>query len=304
MKSVKNEVFVWTEAFNCGEILQPMLSSYIRHNNYPIYVYGTKSDLNEVSIKSDLIIFKTLSNKKRFFKSTEEKILKGYRKGHKGTTILWDYLISSRTEKIFIHLDSDTIFLNDVVTDLIQAIKDEGNSIAGSRRAYKNRGYRKNGRDGHQLNLRPDCVNTDCFAFTTEHIKKWPRFWLRRKISGRRVSPKPVVDFFDPVTFEIIKKSKKIKYMDSPHDGYQSTLNKKSKFVESRISFAAVGSGCNFYKNGHKGIPEGYSGFALASYSLFAKELLGKNIDIPPLDDKEIISKLSGLNKIKWERNS
>lgn len=281
-----------------------MLSSYIRHNNYPIYVFGTKSDINKVSIKSDLIIFKTLSSEKRFFKSTEEQILKGYKKGHKGTAILWDYIINNRTEKILIHLDADTIFLNDVVTDLIQAIEGEGNSIAGSRRAYKNRGYRKNGMDGRQLNLRPDCVNTDCFAFTTEHISKWPRFWLRRKISGRRVSWKPVVDFFDPVTFEIIKKSKKIKYMDSPHDGYQSTLNKKSKFMESRISFAAVGSGCNFYKNGHEGIPKGYSGFALASYSLFSKELLGKDIDITPLDDKELIAKLSGLNKIKWERKS
>ena len=304
MKSLKKEVFIWTEAFNCGEILQPMLSSYIKHNNYPIHVFGTKSDINEVSIKSDLIIFKTLSSEKHFFKSIEEKILRGYKKGHKGTAILWAYLINSRTEKIFIHLDSDTIFLNDVVTDLLQAIEGEGNSIAGSRRAYKNRGYRKNGTDGQQLNLRPDCVNTDCFAFTTEHISKWPRFWLRRKISGRRVSLKPVVDFFDPVTFEIIKKAKKIKYMDSPNDGSQSTLNKKSKFMESRISFAAVGSGCNFYKNGHEGIPAGYSGFALASYSLFAKELLGKNIDITPLDDKEIIAKLSGLNKIKWEINS
>jgi len=298
------KVFIWTEAFNCGEILQPMLSSYIKHNNYPIYVFGTRSDINEVSIKSDLIKFKTLSSKKLFLKSSEEKILKGYKKGHKGTAILWEHIISSRKEKILIHLDSDTIFLDDVVTDLIQAIEGEGNSIAGSRRAYKNRGYRKNGMDGRQLNLRPDCVNTDCFAFTTEHIKKWPRFWLRRKILGRRVSWKPVVDFFDPVTFEIIKKSKKIKYMDSPHDGYQSTLNKKSKFMESRISFAAVGSGCNFYKNGHEGIPKGYSGFALASYSLFSKELLGKNINITPLDDKEIIAKLSGLNKIKWERKS
>jgi hypothetical protein len=298
------EVFIWTEAFNCGEILNPMLSSYLKHHNYPIHVFGSKSDFREVQIQSDMIFLESLSSKIRPFLISENKVLNGYKSGHKGTAILWEYIIRSRKEKILIHLDADTIFLNDVVTDLIQAIKGEGNSIAGSRRAYKNRGYRKNGMDGKQLNSRPDCVNTDCFAFTTEHISKWPRFWLRRKISGRRVSFKPVVDFFDPVTFEIIKKSKKIKYMDSPHDGYQSTLNKKSKFMESRISFAAVGSGCNFYKNGHEGIPEGYSGFALASYSLFAKELLGKNINIPPLDDKEIISKLSGLNKIKWERNS
>ena len=298
------EVYIWTEAFNCGEILNPMLSSYLKHHNYPIHVFGSKSDFREVQIQSDMIFLESLSSKIRPFLISENKVLNGYKSGHKGTAILWEYIIRSRKENILIHLDADTIFLNDVVTDLIQAIKGEGNSIAGSRRAYKNRGYRKNGIVGKQLNSRPDCVNTDCFAFTTEHISKWPRFWLRRKISGRRVSFKPVVDFFDPVTFEIIKKSKKIKYMDSPQDGYQSTLNKKSKFMESRISFAAVGSGCNFYKNGHEGIPQGYSGYALASYSLFAKELLGKNIDITPLEDPEIMVKLSGLNKITWERKS
>jgi len=295
------EIFIWTEAFNCGEILNPMLCSYVKHHNYPIHVFGSKSDFNEVEIKSDMIILETLSNRNRPFSISEAKILNAYKSGHKGTAALWSHIIISRKEKIFIHLDSDTIFLNDVVTDLIQAIKVEGNSIAGSRRAYKNRGYRKSGKDGQQLNQRPDCVNTDCFAFTSEYISKWPKFWLTRKISGRRVSMKPVVDFFDPVTFEIIKKSKKIKYMDSPSDGYHSTLNHQSKFMESRISFAAVGSGCNFYKNGHKGIPEGYSGFALASYSLFAKELLGKNIDVIPLNDKDIIAKLSRLDKVKWQ---
>lgn len=298
------EVFIWTEAFNCGEILNPMLSSYVKHHHYPIHVFGSKFDLREVQIQSAMIILETLSSKIRPLSISENKVLNGYKSGHKGTAILWEHIIRSRKEKVLIHLDADTLFLNDVVTDLIQAIEGEGNSIAGSRRAYKNRGYRKNGLDGMQLDLRPDSVNTDCFAFTTEHISKWPRFWLRRKISGRRVSFKPVVDFFDPVTFEIIKKSKKIKYMDSPQEGYQSTLNKKSKFMESRISFAAVGSGCNFYKNGHEGIPKGYSGYALASYSLFAKELLGKDIGITPLDDPEIIIKLSGLNKVTWERKS
>jgi hypothetical protein len=296
------EVFVWTEAFNCGEILNPMLSSYIKHNNWPIHVFGTKSDLDEVSVKSELIVLENLNTKQKC-KSIENKIINGYKNGHKGTAILWEYLVKSRREKIFVHLDSDTIFLDNVITDLVSAIKDEGYSIAGSRRAYKNRGYRKEGKGGIQLDLRPDCVNTDCFAFTKEHIRCFPRFWLRRKIQGKRISLKPVVDFFDPVTFEIIKKNGKIKYMDSPNDGHSSLINYKSKFMESRISFAAVGSGCNFYKNGHKGIPTGYSGFALSSYSLFAKEFLNKEIGIKPLEDKIIFEKLIRLDKSKWILN-
>jgi hypothetical protein len=298
--TLRNEdVFIWTEAFNCGEILAPMLSSYVKHHNLPIHVYGTQNDLDEVLVKSDLIVFEKL-NKRYNAVSVLDKILKGYKNGHKGTAILWAYLIKTRSEKIFIHLDSDTIFLEDVVTDLIDAIMMQGYSIAGSRRAYKNRAYRKEGLDGKLLNLRPDAVNTDCFAFDTQYINKHPYFWLRRKILGRRVSINPVVDFFDPITFEIIKKGGLIKYMDSPDGGFNSFIDNDSKFIKSRISFAAVGSGCNFYKNGHTGIPKGYSDFALASYSLFAFEFLQKNTGIAPLKSEELESKLLLLDKENW----
>ena len=292
-------IFIWTEAFNCGEILNPMLSSYIKHNSWPIHVFGSQTDLDHVTVDSNLIILEVI-NKKKYFQSIEKKIINGYKKGHKGTAILWEYIINSRNDKIFIHLDADTIFLDNVVQDLISAIKHEGYSIAGSRRAYKNRSYRKEGKDGIHLNLRPDCVNTDCFAFTTEFIRRYPSYWLRRKIQGKKTSLKPVVDFFDPITFEIIKKNGKIKYMDSPYDGVSSQINYQSKFMTSRISFAAVGSGCNFYKNGYEGIPSGYRDFALASYSLFAKEFLNKEIGIKPLEDQAIFEKISRLDKSKW----
>jgi hypothetical protein len=158
--------------------------------------------------------------------------LKGYTKGHKGTALLWEYIINSRDEDILIHLDSDNIFLADVIEDLIQAIEVEGHDLAGSRRPYRSRHYRRNGKDSKQLDARPDTVNTDCFAFTKNKIKRYPRFWLRRKILGRRVSPKPVVDAFDPVTFEIIKKNGKVKYMDSPDAGFHATPNWNSKFFK------------------------------------------------------------------------
>jgi hypothetical protein len=294
------EVFIWTEAFNCGEILQPMLESYIKHNNYPIHVFGKNSDLEKISIKSDLIICKTLSSERSFFSTIEKRVLAGYKNGHQGTAILWEHLINSRSESIFIHLDSDTIFLDDVISDLVNAIKVDGYSIAGSRRPYRFRPYRQEGRDGYNLNVRPDCINTDCFAFSPNYISKNPRFWLRRKILGKRVSIYPVVDFFDPVTFEILKKGGKIKYMDSPNEGLHSIPNKESKFIKSRISFAAVGSGCNFHKNGFKGIPIGYSSFAIASFSLYSREFLNSDIGVAPLEDLEIQKKLENLDKVNW----
>ena len=139
------------------------------------------------------------------------------------------------------------------------------------------------------------------WAKSKNKIKKYPRFWLRRKILGRRVSPKPVVDAFDPVTFEIIKQNGKVKYMDSPDAGFHSTPNWNSKFLNSRISFAAVGTGCNFFKNGNRFVPEQYANYAISSYSLFALELLNKDIGIPPLINEGITSKLNKLDKETWK---
>ncbi len=298
------KVFIWTEAYNCGEILEPMLSSYLAHNKYPIHVYGTDKDFQEIKVKSNLVIFESLNSKKYFRKSLENKILVGYTKGHKGTAILWEYIINSHKEEILIHLDSDNIFLDDVIKDLIHAIEVEENDIAGSRRPYKQRHYRRDGKDSEQLDARPDAVNTDCFAFVTGKIRKFPGFWLRRKILGRRVSLKPVVDAFDPVTFEIIKRNGKVKYMDSPDAGFHSTADWGSRFLESRISFAAVGSGCNFFKNGSGKVPLHYAEYALASYSLFASEFLNKKTGIPPLINEGLTTKLSKLNKKTWELNN
>lgn len=300
---MSQDVFIWTEAYNCGEILNPMLSSYLQHHNLPIHIFLTKHDFEEVAIESDLIIPVFLDKDKFISKSKESKILDGYKKGHLGTARLWDYLINSRKENVFVHLDADTIFIGEALKEIIEAINYKGYAIAGSRRAYRERGYRKKGLDSALLNLRPDTVNTDCFSFNKKKIRKHPRFILRRKIRGRRVSLFPVVDFFDPVTFQVINGGGNILYVDSPNEGNHSTLNTSSRFISSRISFAAVGSGCNFYKNGSKGIPVGYAQYALQSYSLFASEFLNKEIGVRKLDDKVLLGQLEKLDKIRWVLN-
>jgi len=52
----KQDVFIWAEAYNCGEILNPMLRSYLQHRNLQIYVFPTKLDFKEVDIDSELVI--------------------------------------------------------------------------------------------------------------------------------------------------------------------------------------------------------------------------------------------------------
>jgi hypothetical protein len=299
-KTFADNVFIWTEAFNCGEILNPMIASYLKHNNFVLNVFGTSEDLKEVHSSSQLLKFHDLRKNKKTIK-IEKKILNGYKSGHKGTAELWSYLIRTREERYFLHLDSDTIVLDDVITELIASVKMDGNSLAGSRRPYLNRPYRKSGLDGVMLDRLPDVVNTDCFIFDKKYISLKPAWNLRRKIWGKRPLSHPVVDFFDPISFEIIKKGGRVHYIDSPNQGTQSVTNNLSDFHKKRISFAAVGSGLNFFKNPHTKTSLGYRDFALASYSLYSKWLLGKNIEIPPLDNPDLIYKLKKLNQETWE---
>jgi hypothetical protein len=293
------DVFIWTEAFNCGEILNPMLESYLYHNKYELNVFGTVDDFNEINISSPLLIYHNLNKNQKTLK-LENRILNGYKSGHKGTSELWAYLISKRKERYFLHIDSDTVFLGDIISDLINCVKVESYNLAGSRRPYFHRTYTKSGRDGRALDKLPDVVNSDCFIFDKTLISLKPTWILKRKIAGKRQFRHPIVDFFDPISFEIIRKNGKVCYTDSRQDGSRSVTNLKSEFYAKRISFAAVGSGLNFYKNPEVKTSPGYRKFALASYSLYAKWLLNKDIPIPPIDAPEIVSKLKRLNKQNW----
>ena len=296
-----DKVFIWTEAFNCGEILTPMLSSYIKHNSNRIYVFGTKSDLEKVEITSPQIVLASIDELNTCESPNfERKILKSYKKGHKGTSKLWSYLIKFRPEQFFLHIDADTIFLGDTTSILVEAVASGKFALAGSRRPYFNRPYRKSGIDGWLLDRLPDTVNTDCFAFDKSYINTFPFWNLNRKIVGKRPLRNPVIDFFDPITFEIIRKNGKVLYVDSPDQGDIGIVNWESDFHTKRISFAAVGSGVNFFKNPHIKVPTGYRDFALSSYSLYSHYLLRKDIGLHMHNDENMIRKLSRLNTETW----
>ena len=297
---MKNNLFVWTEAFNCGEILNPLISSYLAHNTEPINVFATHSDFEKLTINSDLVIRHSLKNIRKSFLSNldlESRILADYKLGHRGTARLWAYIIKKERKKLLLHIDADTIILDNVITDLYSAIMIEKYSIAGSRRPYKNRGYRVNEKKLDNLH---DVVNTDCFIFDPTKINKFPMFHLRRKIFGKRPLRHPTIDFFDPVTFEIVRKKGKIKYMDSDSKGSSDMTNWNSQFIQKRISFAAVGSGINFYKNPEVVTSEGYRNFALASYSLFSKHILKETIPVTPLEAPDLVARLKKLDLKSW----
>jgi len=292
--------FIWTEAYNCVEILPPFLKSFREHHNLGINVIVAKSEADLVP-KIEGVNALTLEPnfKSNLLRNSEKHVSLGYKSGHLGTARIWSYLIQNRSEEFFVHLDADTVFLAESVSALIDRLK-RGYDFVGTRRPYKNRGYRLEGRDGTLLDKRPDALNTDFLAFRPSAISSRHSPLLTRWIRGKRPIRYPVVDFFDPIIFRALSQGRKISYIDSPDVGSSSLPNYESEFFKNRISFAAVGSGLNFLKNPSVQTSPGYREYALASYSLYAKYLLDQETGIDPLDNPEILEKLKRLDKPSW----
>ena len=60
--SSKKNFFIWTEAIGCGEILPPMINSYLMHHDYPLNVFLCNEDLEFISsIKHPMLVIHNLS---------------------------------------------------------------------------------------------------------------------------------------------------------------------------------------------------------------------------------------------------
>jgi hypothetical protein len=201
-----------------------------------------------------------------------------------------------------IHLDSDSIFLGDVVRSIIEKL-DAGNAIVGTRRPYRKRQNRKMNYFSMMHYFQPDAVNTHCFGFNRSLIEIKQEL-LIGLIVGRAKNRfiqrlYPVIDFFDRITFYLRGKGG-IYYLDSPDQSRSGSHDRNGPIESSMISFAAVGSGCAYYKNPASATSESYKDFAISSYALYSAYLLDKKIDYPMLDSPFLVNQLQSLNKLTW----
>lgn len=300
------EVFIWTEALGCGEILTPMLNSFIHHHNFQIHAIGYKTDAvympDSPSIKPIILDDVRATQNLQEIGTTESEIKKAYQLGHHGTATLWASLISTRKEKFFIHLDADTIFLGDVVSPIIERLR-EGNSVVGTRRPYRFRSSGKTLRSRLQHYFRRDAVNTYAFGFD-KYCLDLPRTKIIELIngnSGSRIINRifPVIDFFDRITFHI-SRTKDIYYLDSLKQVRSERHNQQGAFDSKMISFAGVGSGYAFFCGHAKSPSPSYEKFAISSYALYSKYLLGKDIGVPPLESPHLMKMLLRLDRESW----
>jgi hypothetical protein len=295
------DFYVWTEALGCGEILEPCLKSYVTHHNIPIHVYIYKEDLSKLPVHP-LIIPRVLTDELETDGLKKSTIVKAYMAGHRGTATLWASLIKNRDEKYFVHLDADTVFLADVVSPILVQLR-AGFGVVGTRRPYKKRANRKFDYGSVIHNFQSDSVNTHCFGFDRTQIDVDLEVLIgliQGQAKNRFIQRAfPMIDFFDRVTFHLRRKSG-IYYLDSPTQARSGNHDVKGKIESSMISFAAVGSGCSYYKNPQSFTSESYKNFALRSFALYSKYLLDHDIGIPTLDLPFLLDQLDRLDRSTW----
>lgn len=272
--------FIFTEIFQCGKIGRIALESFaVHHPDTIVHVYGTSKDFSLVPTNKQFKLHDL---------SDQPRILNNFRHGHLGTASLWAKIILERPEKYLIHFDSDVIFRGSVTPEIIAKLK-EGYSQVGPVRNYQH-----NPNNLANVRYLSDVTQTVCFGFDREKITQRDYATFTKMCQGL-FNPygHPVIDFFDPVSFDILRNDGRMYFLSSDDFGgcnrYGSRINKYSEcnalidFGDKLAHFAAVGSGMNFHINRGKitkSVAQSYIDYALEKYAIFCKIFYREDLDI------------------------
>jgi hypothetical protein len=237
-----NDFYIFTEIVNCGKIGKIALDSFHKYHDHAVHVYGTKADFEWIS-----------PHKNNIFIEVDERVLKGYERGHIGTAHLWEEVIKKCGQKYMIHFDSDVIFRANMVDHMIEKSKEY--DLIGPVRNYHHNPQHIQG-----VRHLADLCQTNCTLWNKNMIS--PRYLGRvqpaslpsiRKIASlsfiqiaRRVkwglknlfmgkdrlsefarmihgTYNPLgfqtIDFFDPIMFDMIANGAKIFHLDFDEAG-------------------------------------------------------------------------------------
>lgn len=282
------KTFIFTEAYNCGKILKKCLETFFEHHDIKVNIFGKHTDFKHL---------KGFKNVNFIELSLDENLKKFYQNGHVGTA----YLFTKVLKKEFgdydniIHFDSDVVFKGECISDIINKFN-EGYDIIGPRRAYKNNIANKDGK----YDKLPDVVSTYFFGVKLNKISNHDFSMLHQMIVGYSPKGYQIIDFFDPVSFDILDNGGKIHYMsfedygscdeNGNFDNGHKVLNELLDCGNKITHFAGIGSGQNFINNGSGNIPESYAEWAKERYVIYMKLYYDEDIDYNY--DKEIYKKI------------
>lgn len=281
--------FIFTECVNCPEICVNALISYFQFHTQPVNVFLTENDisiLEKYNFPKDLLHIHVL----------DKQITNIYQSnGHLGTAIVWyNAMLMNPTSKL-IHFDSDVIFKNSMISLVETELKTY--DIVGGRRCYK---HNANNRD--DIRYLSDTVTTYCFGWNPDKITK---DYMTPSKSNLMISMirgftnplgHPILDFFDPVTFDMLHNGASIKFIDYEIIGgfseegsrvnHYPILNKTFDFGSHIIHFSSVGSGLNFSKAISLGksisVPQSYVSYALGTLKMYKYLLFNESYDNIP----------------------
>lgn len=282
---LKNSYFVYTEAYNCGLILKKCLESFFKyHPDTVVNVFGTAKDFKELG---------KFKNVEYIELSDDNDLRECFKHGHLGTAHIGARVIKefSKDSDYIIHFDSDVIFRKESMSLLYSKIE-EGYDLIGPRRCYKNN---MNGRK--DLGHLSDVSQTYFYAFNKNKISNYDFGILRHMIVGY-YNPlnQPILDYFDPVCFDILKNGGKIYFLDVDQVGGLTEagnrnnkypeLNKDMDFGDNVIHFAGVGSGMKFYKKGLDNAEASYADWAKKRFGLYHKLFYNSSLENIEINDE------------------
>lgn len=277
--------FIFTEAYDCGLILKKCLESFFKyHPDTIVNIFGTAKDFKEVG---------KFKNVEYFELSDDAQLKECFKYGHLGTAHIGTRVIKefSNGYDYIIHFDSDVIFRKESISLLTNKIE-EGYDLIGPVRCYKNN---MNGR--LDLSELKDVTQTYFYAFNKNKISQYDFDTLRQMIVGyHNPLNHPILDYFDPVSFDILKNDGKIYFLNSDDvGGLTLEGDRKNKFEElnndmdvgnNLMHFAGVGSGIKFYRKGADNAAPQYVEWALKRFALYSKVILDKEIENVSVDNE------------------
>ena len=272
----KEEVFVFCIAYNCGLILNKCLDSFHKHHDCKVHIFGTYKDFKQLNKHK---------NNEYIELSADDTLKEYYKNGHLGTAYIWTKVLLgeySKCKKV-IQVDSDIIFRQECISDIIRGFKN-GYDLIGQRRPYE-----KNPCNRTDLKGLNDVVGTCFVGVNCEKISKYDFNTLHRMVVGY-YNPlgHPILDFFDPVSFDILKNEGKVLYLSNEdYGGMDENGSKFNSFGKlnsimdtgSKLNhWAGIGSGMNFHQNSNHSVPESYAEWAKKRYYLYMKVFYGQDI--------------------------
>lgn len=292
MHYMQDNFFIFTEAYNCSDVLKHCLNSFYKYHDDSIHVFCTLQDLEE--IKQYKKIIPIIINPGSF-------IDLAYTRGHLGTAAIFaDAILRySGNNSNIIHFDSDLIFKQECLSNIKNKFN-EGYDLIGPARPYK---FNQNNRD--DIRHMEDVVATCFFGFNKTKIKITDYQELTYSINARPFKGTDILDFFDYISFHILENGGNKYILDFDHTG-GSNINgsRTNKYGELNadidcgdwyMHFAGIGSGAKIFKKGFENTHQGYALWALKRYALYKKLFDGVIIPNVQIDEDKYTSYKNNL---------